>query len=247
MKDTKTKALVIEDDEAWSRRVCDTLSALGCTTDATASGRDALARILQNTYDLAVVDMELADGSGSEIVHEAKANALPTQSVPVSTTICVGRAFVLTGTLCGPNAALLGLYSGADDYLEKSLAWPEIRARLEARVRRIRSNGAPARLVWSGFTLDPEFLDLYERVDGKDVLRDDLSLAELRIMHCLMRAGGESVSSDFLARKALRYSSLPENYRKCVGQRIYDLRRKLGMTEKDKGIVNERGEGYALV
>lgn len=235
MKDTKTKALVIEDDEAWSRRVCDTLSALGCTTDATASGRDALARILQNTYDLAVVDMELADGSGSEIVHEAKANALPTQIV------------VLTGTLCGPKAALLGLYSGADDYLEKSISWPEIRARLEARVRRIRSNGAPARLVWGGFTLDPEFLDLYERVDGKDVLRDDLSLAELRIMHCLMRAGGESVSSDFLARKALRYSSLPENYRKCVGQRIYDLRRKLGMTEKDKGIVNERGEGYALV
>ena len=114
MKDTKTKALVIEDDEAWSRRVCDTLSALGCTTDATASGRDALARILQNTYDLAVVDMELADGSGSEIVHEAKANALPTQIV------------VLTGTLCGPNAALLG---PSDPRVQKPLSpaeWDKI-------------------------------------------------------------------------------------------------------------------------
>ena len=235
MNTTTIRALVAEDDDACRHSIIETLAAIGCRCDGTASGREAVSLILANAYDLAVVDLELADGSGAEVMQAARSHGLSTQVV------------VLTGTLCGLNARLFGLDAGADDYLEKSLAWPEIRARLEARVRRIRSNGAPARLVWGGFTLDPEFLDLYERVDGKDVLRDDLSLAELRIMHCLMRAGGESVSSDFLARKALRYSSLPENYRKCVGQRIYDLRRKLGMTEKDKGIVNERGEGYALV
>lgn len=235
MNTSTIRALVAEDDDACRHSIIETLAAIGCRCDGTASGREAVSLILANVYDLAVVDLELADGSGAEVMQAARSHGLSTQVV------------VLTGTLCGVNARLFGLDAGADDYLEKSLGAAEIKARLAARVRRIKSDGRPSRLVWGSYTLDAELLELYETVDGRDVLRGELSQNELRIMHCLMRVPGECVSAEFLARHALRYSALPLDYAKNVAQRIYELRRKLGMTDKSRGIVNVRGEGYALI
>jgi len=227
MNTTTIRALVAEDDDACRHSIIETLAAIGCRCDGTASGREAVSLILGNAYDLAVVDLELADGSGAEVMQTARSHGLSTQVV------------VLTGTLCGVNARLFGL--------EKSLGAAEIKARLAARVRRIKSDGRPSRLVWGSYTLDAELLELHETVDGRDVLRSELSHCELRIMLCLMRVPGECVSAEFLARHALRYSALPLDYAKNVAQRIYELRRKLGMTDKSRGIVNVRGEGYALV
>jgi two-component system response regulator CpxR len=135
-----------------------------------------------------------------------------------------------------------GLEEGADDYLVKPFAAPELLARIRAVLRRAghTSTAAPVRrVVESG--------ELMLDVDAREVRCRDavigLSESESAILEALMRASGRTVSRDELA--ALLYQREATPYERSVDVHVSHLRKKLEPC-RHASIRSARGVGYVL-
>src|SRR5262245_45157680 len=117
------KLLVVEDDRETSAYLVNGLEEHGHLVDHASEGRDGLFMILNNTYDVAVVDRMLPGLDGLNIIRAARAASVRT---PV----------LFLSTMSGINDRVVGLNAGGDDYLVKPFAFTELLARVNALARR---------------------------------------------------------------------------------------------------------------
>lgn len=220
------RVLFAEDDEAVGRATSASLTAAGFVVDLVESRGDALHALRSHPYDAAVLDIMLADGSGLDVLAEARRLGF---ALPVLLLTALGSVDDRVG----------GLNAGADDYLVKPFAVDELIARLRALQRR---PGMPLAmtLIVENAAFDP--LSRMMSVDGENVA---LSRAEGIIVERFMRCLGRVVTKEQLAESI--YSFNEEYTENAVEVHVHRIRRKLESSGARPSIKTVRGVGYVMV
>lgn len=191
--------------------------------DVAHDGRAALDRLAVNDYDVVVLDRDLPVVHGDDVCRELVESSSPTR------VLMLTAAAEVTDRVAG-----LGL--GADDYLTKPFAFPELAARIHSLGRRSRP-AVPPVLRRAGITLDPARHQVFR--DGHYI---PLSRKEFAVLTELLRADGATVSAEFLLEKA--WDEHADPFTGVVRLTILKLRRKLG----DPSVVETvTGVGYRIV
>lgn len=214
---------MVEDEPLLADAVAEWLRGDAHAVDVVGDGGAALERLGVNDYDVVVLDRDLPIVHGDDVCRalvESESTA---------------RVLMLTAaTDIGDRVA--GLALGADDYLPKPFAFPELAARVVALGRRSRP-AAPPILQRAGIRLDPHHREVYR--DGRYV---PLSRKEFAVLAELLRADGAAVSAEQLLEKAWDENADP--FTNAVRITIFKLRRKLG---EPPVLLTEPGVGYRIL
>jgi len=222
--DPDIRVLIVEDTATIAATMQAALQQAGMTTELAASGAEAIARKAEFAPAIALIDLGLPDMDGLDLVEDFSA---------------AGDCGVIVVTADGAEATRVrGLDTGADDYIIKPLALPELVARVRALHRRLQRPGsaAPAQI-----SIDAAAHTLL----GADGRRTALSDAEYVALTTLLEAAGTSVSREWLARAALRRVLHADD--RSVDQLVLKLRRKLSdHGASRRTILSVRGQGYVI-
>jgi DNA-binding response OmpR family regulator len=175
---------VLEDDPAQAQVLCDWLEDEGHTIQCSFAGREFLTGIAENPVDLAILDWEVPDLSGIEVLRWIREK------------IGYGLPVLFTTQRDGEDDIVQALHDGADDYLVKPLSKPELMARIHALGRRA------GLMSKSDFLeLGPIKIDLNRKevaVNGEFV---KLTNKDYQLACCLLRNVGKLLSRDFLLQE----------------------------------------------
>ncbi|MGC3971047.1 MAG: response regulator transcription factor [Pirellulales bacterium] len=173
--------LVVEDDPVIGKSLRQGLNEAGHECEWVKTGDDGLAAAASQQHDAVVLDILLPGKSGLEVLRElrTRGNRTPT---------------ILLTALGSVEERVAGLNAGADDYLVKPFALPELLARIEAVCRRAAARPAP--VLQAGLLS----LDLTNRRVTAGQREVDLSPTEFSLLEMLMRHAGQVVT----AQDALR-------------------------------------------
>ena len=216
------RLLVVEDDNDLRDALVRGLSQVGYGVDPVGDASSAMAAILTGTYDLVVLDLGLPDMDGIELLRQFRARR---NTTPV---------LILTAR-DGIDERILGLKSGADDYLVKPFALPELEARVEALIR--RSSGGVVRLI-NG----PLEFDLTGRTVQIDGRRVDFSARELSLLEALMKPPGKVVIKARLVQQISEWNR--ELSTNNIEVYVHRLRKKLAPHGIDIRTIH--GLGYLM-
>ena len=218
------RVLIVEDIATIAATMQSALQQAGMTTELAVSGAEALA--LKDAFApmIALVDLGLPDMDGLDLVAQFAA---------------AEDCGIIVVTADGAEATRVrGLDIGADDYIVKPLALPELVARVRALHRRLQRPGSAAP---GQITVDSAARTLV----GGDGKRSPLTDAEFVALTTLLEAGGASVSREWLARTALRRVLHADD--RSVDQLVLKLRRKLSEHgASPRTILSVRGQGYVI-
>ena len=216
------RVLVVEDERVLADTVAVGLRRESMAVDVVYDGDSALEYAVINEYDVIVLDRDLPGTHGDDV-----ARTLVNESY-------TGRILMLTAS-DGVQDKVDGLTLGADDYLAKPFAFPELIARVHALGRR-SAPPLPPVLERHGLTLDPANHRVYR--DGREV---SLTPKEFAVLQVLMRAQGTVVSAEGLLEKAWDENADP--FTNVVRVTVMTLRKKLGSPQI---IQTVPGAGYRL-
>jgi two-component system OmpR family response regulator/two-component system alkaline phosphatase synthesis response regulator PhoP len=191
---TSPRVLVVEDEPNIRELVCLHLGLEGYTCDGLGDGREALKRAETDRYDLLVLDVMIPGVDGLTLCRAVR-NGRTNHDVPI---------LMLTARR-EESDKVVGLESGADDYLTKPFGVRELVARARALLRRPRQTptdhggdeGPPVTV--HGVEIDPARRRV--RVDGHDV---ELTDQEFRLLHLLATHAGIVFSREALLAKIWR-------------------------------------------
>ncbi|MFB9678910.1 response regulator transcription factor [Streptosporangium vulgare] len=216
------RVLVVEDEPLLADAIAEWLREETHAVDLAHDGEAALERIALNDYDVVVLDRDLPRVHGDDVCRELVASERD------------ARVLMLTAA-AQLDDRVTGLSLGADDYLSKPFAFPELAARVLALGRRSRP-AVPPVLRRAGITLDSA---------RREVFRNErfvpLSKKEFAVLTELMRANGSVVSAEQLLEKA--WDEHADPFTGAVRLTILKLRRKLA----DPPVVETvPGVGYRI-
>ncbi|XVQ09939.1 response regulator transcription factor [Spirillospora sp. CA-255316] len=216
------RVLVVEDEPLLADAIAEWLRDEAHAVDVAYDGGAGLERLAVNDYDVVVLDRDLPVVHGDEVCRRMTADG------PDARVLMLTAAAEITDRVDG-----LGL--GADDYLTKPFAFPELAARVLALGRRSRP-AAPPVLRRAGITLDPARREVFR--DGRYI---PLPKQQFAVLNELMLAEGAVVSAEQLLEKA--WDEHADPFTGVVRLTILKLRRKLG----DPPVVETvTGVGYRI-
>jgi two-component system response regulator RegX3 len=224
------RVLVVEDEPAIRDAVAFSLRRDGYEVVEADDGVTGLERALTDAFDLVVLDVMLPGLSGTEVCRRLRASDV-TADVPI--IMLTARSDELD--------RVLGLETGADDYIAKPFSLPELLARVRALLRRrTLDRGSPRVRRVGSLELD---LERHEaRVDGRTIA---LTPSEARLLGVLAVTPDRPVPRDELIRAI--WSSEYVGDRRACDTHVANLRRKLERSpERPERLVTVRGVGYAL-
>ncbi|MEV7045347.1 response regulator transcription factor [Amycolatopsis sp. NPDC051061] len=201
------RVLVVEDHVRLAQSVARVLRREGMAVDVAFDGAVALDRTVEVDYDVVVLDRDLPGVPGDEVCRRLMREPLRT------------RVLMLTaaGTVADRVA---GLSLGADDYLPKPFAYPELVARIRALGRRAQP-AVPPILVRGDLALDPA-----RRVATRAGTRLALNPKELGVLECLLAAQGRVVSAEELLERV--WDEAADPFTTTVKATMNRLRSKIG-------------------
>ncbi|PJM77258.1 response regulator transcription factor [Bifidobacterium felsineum] len=221
------RILIVEDDRELAAALDDALRYEGYATRMAATGVEALRILAEQNIDIVLLDRDLPVLSGDAVMATIAANRIPV-------------AVIMLTAAAEISDRVSGLDLGADDYLTKPFAYPELLARIRALQRRAGKGQATAAVLTHGdLTLDTT-RRLVFRDQGRTLVK--LTPKEYGILLELMRADGGYVSVNELYETVWDDASVSEPA-DVIKTTIYSLRRKLGDAQT---IESTRGEGYRL-
>ena len=219
--------LIVEDEHKLASALEEGLIGEGYETTVEHSGEGAFFRISTEAFDAVLLDLTLPGRSGIEILTALRARGLDT------------RVLILTAR-DSLDDRVLGLDSGADDYLVKPFAFAELVARLRALHRRGRSS-APLRHRIADLELD-----LPSRVVTRAGGPIDLTVREFDLLEYLMRFAGEVVSRETLARDVWRERVRSETMNNVIDVHVARLRSRIDADRAVRLVHTIRGRGFTL-
>ncbi|WDZ98449.1 response regulator transcription factor [Herbaspirillum sp. WKF16] len=216
---------LLEDHERMADLVSRALAAAGIETDVYSSISQAAIGLEQIRYPALVLDRNLPDGDGLDLVRKLRARRIDTPCLMLTARDAL-------------HDRISGLEAGADDYLPKPFSMEELVARVRALMRR-----APQQQ-----SLAPEHGDVrIDPVESRMACGEEsisLSPAELQLMLVLVRAAGAMVRRTALEAAAWGIGEpVTPN---ALDVALHRLRRKLTGIDSRLLITNQRGLGYAL-
>jgi DNA-binding response OmpR family regulator len=217
--------LVVEDDPVIGKSLSKGLSEAGHSCVWVKTGQHGLEQGLSQRFDAIVLDLLLPGVPGLEVLRQIRAAGVRT---PVLLLTALGAV----------DDRVTGLKSGADDYLAKPFAFPELMARLEAICR--RTVDRPPAVT----TVGDLRLDLPRRRVQKGDVEIDLTPTEFSILELLMRHAGQVVTRRMLCEHL--WDTDWEGTTNVIEVHINRIRKKLDQEGAPSIIQTVRGRGYAL-
>ena len=222
----EARILVVEDDESIAALLGRELRGLGHAVDSVRFAEDALLAARANDYALMIVDLGLPDGDGLDLVRE-----LRRRTVEAPILMLTARRRV--------EDRVIGLSSGADDYLVKPFAVPEVRARVTALLRR------PSRLRGHRIAVANMVVDS----DALEAVVDGVSLAlprkQFQLLELLARRKNHMTPKRMI-EEAL-YGFDDDVTANSIEAQISKLRRALKAAGAGVSLETRRGIGYRLL
>lgn len=231
--DDNVRVLIVDDDEEFAQLVAEFLEA-EASFDVTIrhDGPSGVRAALDENHDVILLDVGLPRMNGFDALRAIRKEV----TTPV-----------LMLTARGDDIdRILGLETGADDYVPKPCNLRELAARIRAVLRRSspasESAASSTRIVVGDLRLEPGSQSVF--LDGDLV---PLTAAEYLVLEALVELAGQVVHKDAIARHALgRRQVLP--YDRSVDVHIANLRKKLGpLADGRQRIKTVRGRGYLYV
>ena len=219
------RVLIVEDEEEMARLVRQALEEEAYAVDVVGDGCEALDWLAAAAYDLVVLDVMLPGKDGVQVCREYRANG--------------GRAAILMLTARDAlRDRVLGLDSGADDYLIKPFGTPELLARLRALARRDGPSKTPELRVQ----------DLALNTVTKRLTRAGqpikLTALEYALLEFLMRHARQVVTREQIIDHVWNADFASGS--KLIEVYIYQLRKKIDEGHAVKLIHTVRGLGYCI-
>jgi DNA-binding response OmpR family regulator len=221
------RILVVEDEAKLARLISRVLGDEGYAVETEANGRQALVRALAEEFDLLVVDWMLPEMSGVQLVKRLRAAEIGTPAIMLTARDQI-------------EDRVEGLDAGADDYLPKPFAFPELLARVRALTRRPWGEGKEGAVLKAGdVTLDP--VRHVVRHGGDTV---DLTAKEFALLATLLQRPGQVFTRSVLLDTV--WGGSPEVYANVVDLYVSYLRKKLDRDGGASHIRTVRGVGYTF-
>lgn len=219
--------LVVDDEPSILDVVASVMALAGHAVTTAATGTQALALARARSFDLVVLDVNLPDRDGFEIVDLLRAEG---RDVPV--------LFLTART--EPASAVEGLSRGGDDYLRKPFDLDELSARAHALLRRRDSRSTPSVVSYRDVIVDH---NAFVARRGERILA--LTPTELRLLDVLVRHGGRVLTKAQLVD--LVWDDPAGVDLATVETAISRLRRKLDVPPDAPLLTTRRGVGYGLI
>jgi DNA-binding response OmpR family regulator len=221
------RILVVEDERKLAEVLASSLRAEHYDVVVAPTGEDGFFRANAESFDLVLLDVMLPGRSGLEILRTLRQRQVQT---PV---------LILTAR-DGVDDRVLGLDLGADDYLVKPFALPELLARIRALLRRGR--GAEVLRLKAA---DLE-LDLVARRVMRDGRALELTAREFELLEYLLRHHGHVVSREMLAHDVWKEPRRATPIDNVIDVQVARLRRKVDFDGRARLIHTVRGVGFVL-
>lgn len=219
------RLLLAEDEKELSKALCAILKHNNYSVDAVYNGQDALDYGLAENYDGIILDLMMPKKNGLEVLSELRSAGISTPVI-----ILTAKSEV--------EDRILGLDTGADDYLTKPFNMGELLARIRALTRR-RAEFSPNILSLGNITLNRENFELS---CGDETIR--LGNKEFQMLEMLLTNPGRLISTEQFMEHIWGYDSDAEI--NVVWVYISYLRKKLSSVGADVEIKAVRGAGYTL-
>jgi two-component system, OmpR family, copper resistance phosphate regulon response regulator CusR len=221
------RILVVEDETKLAAALKDGLEADQYTVRLAYTGEDGFYLLHTERFDLVIMDVMLPGRDGFEIVKTLRQRGMETPVLLLTAKDAV-------------EDRVRGLDSGADDYLVKPFAFPELLARSRALIRRGRTE-QPARLKVADLEMD---------VGKHSVMRGgrelELTAREFEILEYLFRHQGRVVSREMLARDVWKEIARQTPLDNVIDVHMARLRRKIDDQFDRKLLHTVRGMGFVL-
>ncbi len=228
--------LIIEDDPIVAEIVAGYLMANEFSARIAGDAAQGLAMFTECAVDLAIIDVNLPDGSGFDLVPRLRASR--------------DCGVIFLTSLGAADDRVRGLETGGDDYIVKPVELRELLARVRAVLRRYRhetpaprplSGGVPV-LDIAGWTLDLVRRELAD--PGGALIR--LTRAEFDLLAALAQANGVALSRDYLLEVVASAES--QSKARTIDVMVSRVRRKLAAGHQPSPrIVTRQGEGYSFL
>ena len=216
----------VEDDDNIRELVIYTLETTGLKARGFAEGSAFMEALAFDTPELILLDIMLPGDDGLVLLKKLKSSP-KTKGIPVSMVTAKGTEY----------DKVIGLDSGADDYVTKPFGMMELVSRIKAVLRRSGKVEDRIDMEFSGVRMDIKKHEV--TVDGKQVA---LTLKEFELLEKLMRNQGIVLTRDQLLTEIWGYDFDGET--RTVDVHIRTLRQKLGA--KGEIIQTVRGVGYRV-
>ncbi len=220
------RILIVEDDKGVSRFIRKGLSEEGFSADAVFDGEEGLYMATTETYDLVILDIMLPELSGFEVLKGIRKKGVLT---PV----------VFLTAKDEKEDIIHGLDLGADDYLVKPFAFPELLARIRAVLRRGQKDVEMSKLCVGDLMLN--LIDRTAVRSDKDI---ELAGKEFMLLEYLMRNAGQVLTRTMILDKVWGYNF--DTASNLIDVHINRLRSKMDKGFDSNLIHTIKGVGYVL-
>ncbi len=222
------KILIVEDEPALAELLSWTFESAGFAVEQTADGEEALLIAEEFGPDIVILDWMIEQLPGIEVCRRLRKRK-ETASIPIIMLTARGEE----------EDRIRGLETGADDYVTKPFSPRELRARVEAVLRRTRPAITGSTLVVGDLELDPVAVRV--KRDGVQIA---LGPTEFRLLRHFMERPGRAQSRSQLLDAVWGHDSDIEL--RTVDVHIRRLRSAIEMPGREDPIRTIRSVGYAL-
>ena len=220
------RILIVEDDLEAAEAMARGLTEAGHDCVCGADGQEGLTAAQSGAFDVMVVDRMMPRMDGIQLVETLRREG---DRTPVLFLSALGEV----------GDRVDGLHAGADDYLVKPYAFPELIARILALARR-RDTGSVQTLLKVG-ELEMDLIGRNVHRAGKAI---DLQPREFQLLEFMMRHAGQSVTRTMLLEKVWHYHFDPQT--NVIDVHISRLRSKIDKGFDRPMLQTVRGAGYRL-
>ena len=221
------RILIVEDEKKVAAALREGLSTEGYTVGMAATGEDAFFLLNTESFDLVILDVMLPGRSGIEVLAAIRKRGLQTPVLILTARDAVADR-------------VHGLDSGADDYLVKPFAFPELLARIRALLRR----GKPELKLQ--FRLGDLEIDTATRTVTRAGEPVDLTAREFDLLQYLVQHQGRVVSREMIARDVWKETARHTSIDNVIDVTVARLRRKLDDRFSRKLLHTVRGVGFVV-
>jgi len=221
------RILVVEDEPKLSGAIQAGLEGDGYSVKPAGTGEEGFYLIHSESFDLIILDVMLPGRDGFEILATLRRRGMKTPVLLLTAKDTV-------------EDRVKGLDAGADDYLVKPFAFPELLARIRALLRRGKIDG-PLKLVVADLEVDPG-----SRSAARAGRKLDLTTREFELLEYLMRNEGRVVSREMLARDVWKEAARHTPLDNVIDVHIGRLRRKVDNPFEQSLVHTVRGVGFMV-
>ncbi len=221
------RTLIVEDQQDLAQEIKSFLEKENIHCELAHTFEDASEAIAVNTFDFLLIDLGLPDGDGMDLLKEAK-------------KMQPSAVFIIITARGEVKDKVDGLLSGADDYLAKPFSLLELKARMQAILRR-KSGWNDSAISFAGFVLDTQNRTV--SFEGQEIV---LTKKEFDLLHFLLIHKNKVINRFQLAEHIWGEYFEDDHQSNFIDVHVKNVRKKLGVHAPTEWLETVRGVGYKI-